>query len=107
VRYYAPNTESDVVLACGCITSNWGALQVLGMAGEFQLCITHPNGDGRWGFQKILRKASLIEIYEWERYGKAAPKRRSTRAPNWMRAMSGESDKKASTKSRGESKGLF
>lgn len=77
------------------------------MAGEYQQCVTHPDGEGKWGFRKILRKASFFEIYQWERHGKKAPKRRSSKAPDWMRAMSDKPDKTTSTESRRQQARLF
>ena len=90
MRYYSPAIEPDVVLSCGCVVWGWGAIHLLGSSGEWQDCTTHPDGKGKWGMQKVLREATPYEIYNFQQFGKAAPKRRSSKAPKWVLGMPAE-----------------
>lgn len=106
-RYVAPNQEPEVVLKCGCITGNEFAFKHIGQAGEYQICPLGHTGDGRYGTVKILRKATVYELIQWRTSGTPAPRRRSSKAPEWLSAMSGEPLKKASAKPRRQSDTLF
>lgn len=91
-----PNAEKDVVLECGCVRSVWGAVRVLGSGGKwYQDCPEHEDGKGKWGMQRILREASVYERAGFHFRGLPAPKRRSTKAPEWVRTMPGNSPAKA------------
>lgn len=51
--------ETDVVLKCGCITSDYGAIIVLGEHHEIQACEKHN------GWFRIIRKAEEYERFEF------------------------------------------
>jgi hypothetical protein len=91
---------SYVVIACGCITLEYGYVQQLGSRDKEQLCPKEH------GWQKILREATIYERVRFHFDGIPASKRRSSKAPDWVRAMSGSDNTKAS-RSRPEDGLLF
>lgn len=97
---YHPNQEKEVVIGCGCIVSPHGAFRILGsgIGKEYQSCESHSNGPAKWGLWPILRQASVYELIQWHSAGIPAPKRRSTRTPNWMHAMPSKPKPNAYTK---------
>lgn len=101
--------ELDVVLACGCLESNAFAFQHLGQSGEYQTCASHPNGKGRFGTQKILRRANAAERILWYDYGIAAAKRGGTDTSAKLRDVRTQHGQKARAKSKpkGEQQALF
>lgn len=84
---YAPRTEPDVVLGCGCVAQGWPEISVLGETKRYGICETHINGPGKWGLQRILREASVYERILFREYGTPAAKRRSKRTHSGLPAM--------------------
>lgn len=92
-------TESDVVLACGCIETPYGAVKEIG-GKEEQLC-PHEHG-----WQKILREATLYERFAYHEFRMAAAKRRSKSTPSRVLNMLGSATDKTN-RTRPENGVLF
>lgn len=93
--------ENDVVLACGCITSPYGAVKELGSAKkEEQLCPKEH------GWQVIKREATLYERFAFHEFGLSAAKRRNSKSSEQVLTML-RGDKSTSGWARPENGVLF
>lgn len=81
--------QTDVVLRCGCITTDFGSLIVLGEKHEEQFCDTHND------WYRVLRKASESERFRFFVLRQAIPRRATSETLGELLRVSKHSDKEA------------
>lgn len=86
-RQYYPNREPYVVLECGCVTTMWLHIHDMTTGKDYQSCDNHPESESEHG-QRILRRATVAEQFQFFELGKPVPKRRNGKTPDWVRIMS-------------------
>lgn len=94
--------ETDVVLKCGCITTDYGSIKVLGDHQEIQVCEAHD------GWFKILREASDYERFAFFVLKQAIPARKATRTlGDLLRLSSGYSGEENPERIRYQQQSLY
>ena len=93
--------SKNVVLKCGCVTTDYGRITVLGEGHDIQACDKHD------GWYRIIREANFNDQFRFYFYRIPAPARASNKPPKDVLGMSGGFEETNTKRSRNVQPVLF